>query len=68
MSTPDEAQSLPQSSRLTRLDRAVIAFASVIVGTILLGDHVGVEIVQVAPVAKAHSTSPIAIHIKEPGH
>ncbi len=60
----------PQSSRLTRLDRAVIAFASVIVvlivGTILLGDHVGVEIVQVAPVAKAHSTSPITIHFKEP--
>ncbi len=48
----------------------MIAFATVvlalIVVTILLGDHVGVEIVQSAPVSKAHSTSPITIHFKEP--
>src|SRR5215216_1482755 len=60
----------PQSSRLNRLDRAVIVFSTVILvliaATILFGDHVGVEIVQGAPVSEAHSTSPITIHFKEP--
>ena len=68
MSSHDHPQG---SARLfTRLDRAVIGFAVVLValitGTILLGDHVGVEIVQGAPVNKAHSTSPIMIRFKEP--
>ena len=70
MPSPNQTHHSSLITRLTRLDRAVIAFATVIVvliaGTILLGDHVGVEIVQVAPVTKAHSTSPITIHFKEP--
>ena len=48
----------------------MIACATVILAliavTILLGDHVGVEVMQGAPVSKAHSTSPITLHFKEP--
>ena len=39
---------------------------ALIAATILLGDHVGVEVVRGEPVSKAHSTSPITIHFKEP--
>ncbi len=53
----------------TGLDRAVamviVVLLALIGGTILLGDHVGVQVVSVAPVGKAHSTSPIVIHFKE---
>ncbi|MBI1257526.1 MAG: hypothetical protein GC204_08650 [Chloroflexi bacterium] len=56
--------------RLTRLDRAVMVISTLILAliavTLLLGDHVGVEVVQGAPVSKAHSTSPITLHFKEP--
>ncbi len=53
----------------TGLDRVVavviVVLLALIGATILLGDHVGVQVVQVAPVGKAHSTSPITIHFKE---
>ena len=56
--------------RLTSLDRAVavvmVVLLALIGGTIVLGDHVGVQVVSVAPLGKAHSTSPIVIHFKEP--
>ncbi len=55
--------------QMTGLDRVVavviVVLLALIGATILLGDHVGVQVVQVAPVDKAHSTSPITIHFKE---
>src|SRR3954454_22118477 len=68
--TPGKQQSDARPFQFTRLDRvvciAVLILLLLIAGTILLGDHVGVEVVQVAPQKEAHTTSPITIHFKEP--
>ncbi len=54
---------------LTPLDRAVIGVVVLLfllIGTtILLGDRVGVQLSQVAPLGEAHSTSPISIRFSE---
>ncbi len=54
---------------LTSLDRAVIGVIAVLLAligaTILLGDRVGVQLSEVAPLGEAHSTSTIAIRFNE---
>jgi Tol biopolymer transport system component len=57
----------PQSySRFDRVVIGVMALLIALIGaTILLGDRVGVQIAQVAPLGKASSTSPITIRFGE---
>ena len=56
-------------SHLSHFDRVVavviVGLLLLIVGTIALGDRVGVQIVTVAPQAEAHSTSPIMLRFSE---
>src|SRR4051812_17909481 len=68
--TPGKQQDTARSFQFSCLDRAVIivviVLTALIAGTIVLGDHVGIEVMQVAPQKEAHSASPIMIHFKEP--
>ncbi|MEP7291912.1 MAG: Ig-like domain-containing protein [Chloroflexota bacterium] len=58
-----------ETVRVTRLDRAVLIVVLVLLvligGTILLGDRVGVQLTQIAPLDEAHSTSPVTIRFNE---
>jgi Tol biopolymer transport system component len=74
MASPNQPASLTQSSVLspqsfTSLDRAVLLVIVVLLvligGTILLGDRVGVQLSQVAPLGDAHSTTAISMRFSE---
>lgn len=55
--------------RLTPFDRAVLVvlalLVALILATIVLGDRVGVQLAQVAPLGEAHSTSAITLRFSE---
>ncbi len=68
-SLPQPSARSPQRLRLTSLDRAVILVIALLIlligGTIVLGDRVGVQVTQAAPLTQAHSTSLISVHFNE---